>query len=318
LKTCGFQVIPHGWFREVSDSLLIIGGTGFIGRNLSLSALKNGYRVVVLSLHSPNLEKKINNIEYLQADITQIDKLKEKIFNYSFDYIVNLSGYINHCNYSEGGKKVLDVHFGGVQNILQSTNLASLKRFIQIGSSDEYGNSSAPQAEDMRESPISPYSLGKVATTQLLQMLHRTEGIPAVTLRLFLVYGPGQDSNRFLPQIIKGCLSSSDFSASTGNQLRDFCYVDDVINGILLALKNDEVDGLVINLASGEPIKIREVVKLVQNSIGKGNAIFGKIPYRTGENMELYADITLANKILGWKPTISIEEGLKRTIEHYR
>jgi nucleoside-diphosphate-sugar epimerase len=107
------------------------------------------------------------------------------------------------------------VHFGGVQNILQSVNLDSLKRFVQIGSSDEYGNLSAPQTEDMRESPISPYSLGKAASTQLLQMLYSTEGLPTVILRLFLVYGPGQDLRRFIPQVIQGCLSSGYFPTST-------------------------------------------------------------------------------------------------------
>ena len=197
-------------------------------------------------------------------------------------------------------------------------NLTSLKRFVQIGSSDEYGNLSAPQTEDMRESPISSYSLGKLASTNLLQMLHITEGIPVVILRLFLVYGPEQDFDRFIPQIIKGCLSSSHFPASTGKQLRDFCYVDDVTNGILMALKNDKVNGEIINLASGKSISIREVVELVQKKIGLGRANFGKIPFRAGENMSLYADISKAHKVLKWRPVISIEEGIGRTIDYYK
>ena len=156
------------------DNLLVIGGTGFIGRSLSLEALRVGYKVVVLSLNKPSLEKIIKNVEYLQVDIVCLDELKEKLSNYDFDYIVNLSGYVDHSNFSNGGKRALDVHFGGIQNILQSVNLKSLKRFVQIGSSDEYGGSKAPQDEKMRESPISPYSLGKTASTHLLQMLYRT------------------------------------------------------------------------------------------------------------------------------------------------
>ena len=302
----------------MSGSLLIIGGTGFIGANLSLRALKSGYKVVVLSLSTPSLEKKINNIKYIQVDITDLDKLKEKIGGVSFDYIVNLSGYINHCNFSDGGKKVIDVHFGGLQNILQSVNLSSLKRFVQIGSSDEYGHLPAPQNEDMPESPISPYSLAKVSSTKLLQMLYSTEEIPTVILRLFLVYGPGQDAGRFMPQIIQGCLSSELFSVSAGEQLRDFCYIDDVTHGILMSLKNDKVNGKVINIASGKSIRIREVVELVQKNIGQGKANFGKIPYRIGENMALYADISKANSILRWNPVVSIEEGIKKTIDYYQ
>jgi len=149
-------------------------------------------------------------------------------------------------------------------------------------------------------------------------MLYSTEGVPTVILRLFLVYGPGQDFGRFIPQVIKGCLSSAIFSASQGDQLRDFCYVDDVINGILMALKNDKVNGKVINIASGKSIRIRQVVELIQKTIGQGQADFGKIPYRTGENMALYADISKATSVLEWEPTTSIEEGIKKTIHYYQ
>ena len=300
------------------DRILILGGTGFIGRNLCLNAVKNGYKVVVLSLNDPSIDEKINEVVYLQADITSFFQLKEKIGNSSFEYIVNLSGYINHCKFSDGGKKVISVHFEGVQNILRVINQDSLKRFVQIGSSDEYGNLPAPQSENMRESPISPYSIGKLASTQLLQMLYKTESIPSVILRLFLVYGPGQDDARLIPQVIQGCLSSEIFLASAGEQLRDFCYVDDVSNGILMALKNDKVNGKVINLASGKPIKIRKAIELIQKIIGNGRADFGKIQYRNQENMELYADISEAKNILGWRPITSFEEGVKKTIDSYK
>jgi nucleoside-diphosphate-sugar epimerase len=145
-------------------------------------------------------------------------------------------------------------------------------------------------------------------------MLHKTQGLPVVILRLFLVYGPGQNSNRFLPQIINGCISDLNFPASKGNQLRDFCYVDDISRGILLTLSSKKTEGEIINLASGIPISIREVIELVKKNVGKGRPEFGKIPYRVGENMNLYADIKKAKKILDWAPLISIEDGVRETI----
>jgi nucleoside-diphosphate-sugar epimerase len=317
-KKCGYQENHLGNYNLVSDTLLIIGGTGFIGRKLALRAVKIGFKVIVLSLNKPTLEQKVNHIQYIQVDIADSNLLFIKLSSVSCDYIVNLSGYINHSSFFNEGKNVINVHLVGIINILHSLNLSNLKRFVQIGSSDEYGNSIAPQTEDMRESPISPYSFAKAAASDLLQMLHKTEGIPIVILRLFLVYGPGQNYDRFMPQIIRGCFSSSNFSTSAGQQLRDFCYIDDIIDGIILALKNDEVNGKIINLASGKPIKVREVVELVQKLIGRGGADFGKIPYRTGENMALYADILKANKILDWRPNISIEDGIQRTIDYYR
>ena len=170
----------------------------------------------------------------------------------------------------------------------------------------------------MRESPISPYSLGKVASTQFLQMLNRTEGFPAVILRLFLVYGPSQDHKRFLPQVIRGCTSGKSFPTSLGEQLRDFCYVDDVTRGILTALMQDDINGEVINIASGIPVTIRKVTETVKVLIGQGDPLFGQIPYRTGENMALYADISKANNLLEWKPEITLEDGILRTINFHR
>ncbi len=297
--------------------LLIIGGTGFIGRSLAQHALKQGYKTTILSLNPPLVEKIIENVEYLQANIIDIKDL-QKIITNSFDYVVNLSGYIDHSRFLDGGNIVIDAHFGGVQNLLQVLDWDRLKRFVQIGSSDEYGGSTAPQHEDLRESPISSYALGKVASTQLLQMLAKTENFPVVIFRLFLVYGPGQDSERFLPQVIKGCLSGDKFATSLGGQLRDFCYIDDVVNGILMALDNDKVNGEVINLASGEMVSIRTMIENVRDSIGKGKPKFGMVPYRIGENMELYANISKAKKLLGWKPAITLENGLRKTIDYFR
>jgi nucleoside-diphosphate-sugar epimerase len=300
----------------MTERLLIVGGTGFIGRNLIKGAVKQGFDIVVLSLNAPDDKKKISGVVYIQADITDFIQLKNRLPNADFDYVINLSGYINHCQFLKGGRQVIDTHFSGVQNLLQTLDFGALKRFVQIGSSDEYGNQQAPQTEEMRESPISPYSLGKVSSTHLLQMLYRTERLPVVILRLFLVYGPGQDRKRFLPQVINGCLSDSSFSASKGEQLRDFCYVDDISRGILMSLKNDEVNGEVINLASGEPITIRETINMVQRIVGYGKPEFGKVPYRKCENMALFADISKAKELLKWTPEVAIEDGLRRTISY--
>ena len=137
-------------------------------------------------------------------------------------------------------------------------------------------------------------------------------------IRLFLVYGPSQDHKRFLPQVIRGCASGKPFPMSLGEQLRDFCYVDDVTRGILLALRQGDINGEVINIASGIPIKIREVAQKVKVLIGQGDPIFGQIPYRPKENMALYADISKANYLLNWQPETALEDGILRAIALYK
>ena len=242
----------------------------------------------------------------------------KKYLEENFDYVVNLGGYINHQLFKDGGRALIKTHFNSLQNLVEVLPRHRLKRFVQIGSSDEYGNAPAPQHEDQREQAISPYSLAKTASTHFLQMLNRTENFPSVIIRLFLTYGPCQDSSRFLPQIIRGCLDDTVFPTSRGDQLRDFCYVDDTVRAILHALTHPEVDGNVFNVASGEGVAIRTMIKKVCQLTGTGKPRFGEVPYRTGENMTLYGDISKTKRILSWEPMISMDDGLKHTIDFFK
>lgn len=294
--------------------LLVIGGNGFIGRKLSEQAGRLGWAVTCLSLHEPDAIEKDNNLGYIVADISDRQELRKKLNTLEFEYIVNLGGYIDHKLFFNGGRSLIKTHFEGVQNLVETLNRDRLKAFVQIGSSDEYGNAPAPQSENFRERPISPYSVGKTASTHFLQMLYRTEQFPAVILRLFLTYGPGQKPDRFIPQLIKGCIENRKFPASEGMQIRDFCYIDDTVNAIIMALQNGTIHGEILNVGSGIPISIKKVIKLVQELVGKGEPDFGAIPYRKGENMELYAKINKITEKIGWKPEIDLLKGLGNTI----
>ena len=296
--------------------LLVIGGTGFIGHHLLKSVQKKGWQVTSVSLNPPTEERFVHGVRYLHFDI--VDKtLVKKHLGEDFDYVVNLGGYINHQFFRDGGRDLIEMHFSALQNLLEVLSRRKLKRFVQIGSSDEYGNAPAPQHEDLREQPISPYSLAKAACTHFLQMLFRTENFPAVTIRLFLAYGPGQDSGRFLPQIIRGCLNAAAFPPSAGEQLRDFCYVDDTVRAILQAMTFPEVEGEDFNVASGEAVSIRTMIEKVCALTGSGNPQYGEVPYRPWENMALYANISKAKKMLQWEPVISLDKGLNKTIDYF-
>ncbi len=292
--------------------ILVIGGTGFIGHHLLRATKCKGWQITSVSLNPPSKERFVESVRYLHFDLFNRSLVKKHLGK-NFDYVVNLGGYINHQLFREHGRELIDTHFTALQNLLEVLPRFKLKRFVQIGSSDEYGDASAPQHEKLREVPISPYSLAKVASTHFLQMLYRTENFPGVTLRLFLTYGPGQDSRRFLPQIIRGCLDDAAFPTSAGEQLRDFCYVDDTVRAILQALNVPKVDGEVFNIASGEPVSIREMIQKVCALTGSGNPQYGEVPYRPWENMALYANISKAKQILQWEPSISLDKGLQKT-----
>jgi len=166
--------------------------------------------------------------------------------------------------------------------------------------------------------PISPYSLSKLASTKFLVMLFNVSKFPACIMRFFQVYGPGQDQNRILPQIILGCLKNKKIPVSKGNQIRDFCYIDDVVRAIFLALKSKNSSGEIFNIGMGVPIKIRVAVKIIRKVIGRGQIQFGKIKYKKNENMSMYPDITKAKIKLNWKPKINFNRGIKTVIDSYR
>jgi UDP-glucose 4-epimerase len=298
-----------------NKNLLIIGGTGFIGSHAVKEAVGRGFSVLVISKNIPSLSSRVKNVEYISSNIT----VKKDLFNHinkrNIHYVINLGGYIDHANYSNGGDRIYDVHFNGVRNLVDCLDKSKIKGFVQIGSSDEYGDNSAPQIETQREAPISPYSCAKVTSTHFLQTLYRTEMFPAVILRPFLVYGPGQSEERFIPQIIKGCTSRQEFPVSKGEQLRDFCFIDDFIQAVFAALDNRSAHGEVINIASGKPISIKKMINTIVDIIGSGEPQFGQVAYRNGENMALYGDTTKAKEILGWKSSVSLRQGLLETIK---
>lgn len=301
----------------MQTKLLVVGG-GFIGMHIADKGLQAGWLVTVIRLTSSTAIFRNDRLTVIQSDITDITDLKNKIKELDYDYVVNCGGYIDHTLFFSGGRTMIDGHFMGVLNLVSLLNRQRLKSFINLGSSDEYGNIPGPQSEKDVEKPISPYSFGKFASTKFLEMLFRTEDFPATTLRLFLVYGPRQEYKRFIPHIIKGCLLGNDIPVSEGMQVRDFLYVDDLVNAIFNVFVSSKSRGETINLASGNPVTIREVIIKVQEIIRNGNPLFGQVQYRIGENMCLYASIEKATRILNWKPLTSLDNGLTATIAYYR
>jgi nucleoside-diphosphate-sugar epimerase len=172
--------------------------------------------------------------------------------------------------------------------------------------------------ETSREDPISPYSLAKVMNAQYLQMLNKTENFPAVILRLFLVYGPRQKINRLIPYVIKSCIQNTDFTLSEGNQIKDFTYVEDVVDFILISLIKKNVEGNIINVGSGEPISVKNIVEMINSKIKLGNPKFCKKFNKNIENNELIPDLSKSKKLLNLSSKTSLDDGLQRTIDWYK
>jgi UDP-glucose 4-epimerase len=145
---------------------------------------------------------------------------------------------------------------------------------------------------------------------------HRLHGMPAVELRPTLAYGPGQPPDLFLPALIQALAEGRRFPMSGGEQTRDFVFVADLIEAVLAALVTPEAAGRVINVGSGQPVTLAELARRVEGAMGaEGLVGLGEVPYRTGEVMDYWVDASLALDLLGWRPCVALDDGLRITID---
>lgn len=296
------------------NKILITGGTGFIGYHLAKKCLDLNWLVDSISTKSPPKKRKLKKVNYLKIDISKKKELSKNLKS-EYDFVVNLAGYVDHSN----KKKTMRSHFNGCKNLANFFLNKNLKKFIQIGSSIEYGKSRSPQKENYKNSQetYSTYGNAKLLSTKFLLELKKKYNFPVTIIRLYLVYGPKQDLNRLIPITIMNAIHNKKFDCSAGYQLRDFLYIDDLIDAIIKILSNQKVLGQIINIGSGKPISVKKLILKICKLSKGGKPLFGKIPLRNDEIMKLYPNVNKAKKILGWIPHTSLEKGLKKTINFF-
>ena len=300
------------------EKILIVGGTGFIGYHLASRLVKKKFNVSSLSTKLPIKERKVSKVKYLICDICNFAKLKKVLKEKdNYDYVINLGGYVDHSD----KKNTYRSHFLGCKNLAKIFLKKKVNRFIQIGSSIENGKKKSPQVESFltKEKSInSTYGLAKYKASQYLINLHKKFNFPTVVLRLYLIYGPKQDINRFLPIIIKNCLNNTTFPCSTGKQFRDFLYITDLINLIEKFLnKRSSLNGNIFNIGSGKPKNIKKIIQLIKKKVKGGKPLYGKIKLRKDEITKLYPSLKKVKKYINWTPKVSFKQGLKKSIHYY-
>tara|TARA_Y100000748_G_scaffold303782_1_gene310179 strand:+ start:3278 stop:4198 length:921 start_codon:yes stop_codon:yes gene_type:complete len=297
--------------------VLILGGTGFLGNEISMLLNQRGLDVYSVSNIARDKKNETAGIKYIYL---QKKDYQKSIFNKkSYDYIINLIGYVDHSRFFQGGHEVIKNHLFLPINLVSKLNLENTKTILNISSSDEYGMQKPPQTEVSREDPLSPYAFSKTALNYFFQMIAKTEDISVLNLRPFLIYGPGQKTNRVIPYLIEAARQNKKINLDSGSFKRDFLYIGDFLKAIEKALAYKKGKGEVINIASGTPVNINEVSKIIINKLNSKSEIINSnknIKSRI-QNTSLYADITRAKKILNWTPKISLEQGIIRTIDYY-
>ena len=302
--------------------ILVTGGRGFISQNLIIK-LSHHYKDAIffnldISDKYCHLLEEINNIEYYNIDLKNDKDLKNFIKDKKPNKVFHLASNINRRRDLGLSKKLIEDNLIGTINLLDSLVNIPLDSFVFMSTSEVYGDNLPPFNEKMVLSPVSPYSTSKAATELYCSLYYKLLDMPITILRLFNVFGPGQGSNMLIPQLINSCLSGKIIDLTEGEQKREFNYVKDVVNAIILASENKETHGKVINIGSGEVRRIKDIVEHIIDSINPSlKPIFGSKEYRSNEVWEMFSDNTLSMEILDWKPKYSFESAIKETIDWY-
>ena len=297
----------------MKEKILIAGGTGFIGFHLA-KRLKKNYDITILSSQKVKAHRKIEKIKYIICDVTFKSKLQKILKKKMFNHVINLSGYVNHSN----KKKTFLSHYNGCKNLANIFINKPIKSFIQFGSGLEYGRKKSPHKVSLNSSPNSNYAKAKYLSSKYLISLYRKKKFPAVILRLYQAYGPNQTKNRLIPIIITKSLKNLKFDCTDGKQKRDFIYIDDLVQMTLKVIKSKKVKGKIINVGSGNRVSVKKIIEKIVTISKGGKPLYGKIKMRKDENINMFPDISNTKKLLRWKANISLDTGLKKTINFYR
>jgi nucleoside-diphosphate-sugar epimerase len=196
---------------------------------------------------------------------------------------------------------------------------SGVARIVLIGSAEEYGNQRGPQQESSSPQPTSVYGNSKAIATANALKMHKERGCPVVIVRPFTVYGPDQPIEMFVAEAVDAAVRGTEFRMSEGYQKRDLVFVEDVVTGVIAAATVPNIEGQIINLGSGAAHSLRDVAQRIWE-IARARSLL-MIGARNAQPEELYdtwADITLARQLLNWTPSVSLNTGLERTIDHVR
>lgn len=303
------------------ENVLVTGANGFIGSHLIGRLLACNCNVTALIRPTSNtarLTKFISQIKLYQCDFSNSQALHKLVQKINPDRVIHLAANTNNTR-GDIGFDLLRDNLYSTLNLLSGLRKTKVKSIICTGSAEEYGASSAPFLESSPAKPVSPYSASKAAMTLWCQMLYKTCELPIVVVRPFLAYGAGQDQRYLIPQAINAALRDRSLAMTAGEQVREFTYIDDLTEGFLLALLSSDALGEVVNLGTGVPIKIKQVVETIYAIIGtKARPQLGKLKYRSQEIWEFYSSNIKAKRLLAWEAKTDLISGLEQTIAWYR
>lgn len=293
------------------QKVLVTGASGFIGSHLCQSLISQ--RAEVSALSRAFRGNSTANPRWLQIDLEDAASVRDLVHTLHPNVVIHLASQAVGARDLELVLPVFRSNLLTTINLLTAAAEIGCQRIVVAGSLEE------PDQDDPQPTPSSPYAASKWASSAYARMFHTLYHTPVVIARLFMTYGPGQqDNQKLVPYTILSLLQGKAPKLTSGNRLVDWIYVGDVVEGLLAAALATDLDGCTVELGSGKLTSIRSVVEKIEQLVGSNaKPIFGALPDRAMEQTRM-ADTNTTYARLGWKPVISLDEGLKRTIEWYK
>lgn len=312
-------------------SFLVTGGAGFIGSHLVEELLRRGQRVRIADnlstgkRHNIDAARKASGssaeVDVVIGDLADLDVAKRVVDG--MDVVLHQAAIPSVPRSIDDPLPSHRANIDATVMVLNAAREAGVKRIVFAGSSSEYGDTpTLPKHEEMPVNPLSPYALQKVVGEQYLQQFTRHYGLDTVSIRYFNVFGPRQDPGSpysgVISLFIKALIESKTPTIyGDGKQTRDFTYVGNVVDGVLRAAEAPGIAGEVMNIATGTRVSLNELLAALQRIMGTTtSANYG--PSRKGDVRDSQADIRKAERLIGYRPLVDFEEGLRRTVEWYR
>ncbi len=310
---------------RMMGSALVTGGAGFIGSHLVDHLADAGWAVRVLDDFSSgrieNLAHCRERIELLQGDLGDPETLVHAIEG--VDVVFHQGAVPSVPRSVAEPLRTNAVNVSGTLLVLEGARRARVRRVVFAASSSAYGDTpELPKEESMPPRPLSPYALQKYAGEVYCRLYHELYGLETVALRYFNVFGPRQDPRSeyaaVVPRFVEACLRGrAPRIYGDGEQSRDFTYVEDAVRANLLAATAPKAPGNVINVAGGRRVTLNELLATIQQVTGARVAATHEAP-RPGDVRHSLADLRRARTLLGYEPSVSLREGLRKTIETFQ
>lgn len=312
--------------------VLVTGGLGFIGSNLAIALVKEGAQVTCVDNMLPRQGGNLFNVKPVEdkIQISFSDIRNPQSMNYLVrdkDYIFHLAGQVSHVDSIRNPLQDLSINVEGTLVILEACRqFNKMARVIFTGTRGQYGESvRLPVDEDHPMRPKGVYAITNLCAENLVMVYDEIHDINAIALRITNTYGPRHqmmhDEYGVLNWFIRKAIDNEEIPVfGNGKILRDFLYVDDLINALLAAGASSEAYGNIFNVGTGKPINFAELAELVIKVVKSGSFKFTDF---TKERKEIepgdyYADISKIKKYIGWQPEVSLEDGIRATVDYYR